>query len=217
VAIRIMNPLARPAERLQILAPVVFAVEGMDQAHFFEPFLTRLGVTGDVDIWNLGGKGEIRRQLGALAKEAGFVGKVRSLGVVRDADRDPKGAFSSIQRALEEAELPVPAKPLQSEGESPCVRVMILPGQGRPGIMEDLCLASVKDDKAMRCVEAYFDCLKDEGVPEPENLSKAMVRVFLASREKLWKRLGEAAHAKVWPWNSEVFSELKAFTLDVCG
>ncbi len=217
MAIRIMNPLARPAEPLEVQAPVVFAVEGMDQAHFLGSLLAHLGVRGDVDIWNLGGIAEIRRHLGALASEAGFVGKARSLGVVRDADKDPKGAFRSVQRALEEANLPVPEKPLQLAGDELRVMVMILPGQGKTGMLEDLCLESVTDHKVMRCVNGYFECLKNEGVATPKNLSKAMVRVFLASREKLWKRLGEAAQAKVWPYESNVFGELKAFALDVCG
>lgn len=217
MGIRILNPPARPAEPLKVRSPVVFAVEGMEQAHFLEPFLKHLRVSGDVDIWNLGGKAEIRTYLGVLAKEAGFVGKARSLGVVRDADEDPKAAFSSVQSALKEAGLPVPKEPLQPEGEWPCVRAMILPSPGRRGILEDLCLASVKDDKAMRCVKAYFDCLKNEKLAQPKDLSKARVRVFLASREEPWKRVGEAAKAKVWPWDSEVFSELKTFVLDVCG
>jgi hypothetical protein len=216
VAIRIVNPLARPAEPLEVRAPVVFAVEGIELAHFLAHFLTHLGVTGDIDIWNLGSKEQVRKQLALLARQSGFMEKARSLGVVRDADQDPKGAFRSVQGALERAELPVPKKPLQLAGDELRVMVMILPGQGKTGTLEDLCLASVKDDKAMACVKAYFDCLKSEAIPIPTNLSKAKVRVLLASKKKSWKRLGEAAQAKVWPWDSEVFSELRAFALQLC-
>jgi hypothetical protein len=60
-------------------------------------------------------------------------------------------------------------------------------------------------------VEQYFQCLHQQGVPEPRNLSKAKVQVFLASREEAGKRLGEAAQAGYLPLEHEAFEEVRDF------
>lgn len=217
MAIRIVNPHHRPPAPSTVKASILFAVEGMEQAHFFKAFLRQLPVEDDVDIWNLGGKDEFKANLALLAKESGFIAKARSLGVVRDANHNAAAAFQSVQDALGRAELAVPEKPLQSAGDRPRLTVMILPGRGRQGMLEDLCLEAVEDEPAMRCVKGYFECLREEGVPPARNPSKSQVRVFLASRERLLKRLGEAAQAEVWPWTSEVFNEVRCFVRHVCS
>jgi hypothetical protein len=64
---------------------------------------------------------------------------------------------------------------------------MILPGDGREGMLEDLCLESVADDPAIPCLEEHFRCLEEqlEAGAFPGNPSKARVRAFLASMEWL--------------------------------
>jgi hypothetical protein len=160
-------------------------VEGKDEVKLFDKLLADLNI-GDVEIRDIMGKTRFRKNIEALPSLSGF-GRVTSIGIVRDADTDPKGAFDSICGALQAAGLPRPTEPLQPAGDDPRVMVMILPDAETPGMLEDLCLESVADDPAMACVAEYFRCLQDrlEAGGLPGNLSKARVRTFLASMEWL--------------------------------
>jgi len=60
-------------------------------------------------------------------------------------------------------------------------------------------------------VEQYFECLQQEELPLPDNMSKAKVQVFLASRRKAGLRLGEAAQAGYWPWDAKAFEHVRDF------
>jgi len=168
-----------------ITKPKLLLVEGNDEVKLFDKLLADLGLV-DVEIRDIMGKTKFRKNIKGLPKFTGF-GKVTSVGIVTDADKQPQGTFDSICDALEAAGLPRPTAPLQPVGDDPQVAVMILPGDGREGMLEDLCLESVADDPAMPCVEEYFGCL--EGQLETGvflgNPSKSRVRAFLASMEWL--------------------------------
>jgi len=166
-----------------ITQPKLLLVEGDDEDNFLSALKDDLDLE-DLQIQKVGGKTRFRGRLKACL-QAPKHEILTSIGIVRDADNNPAGAFDSICGALEAVGLPVPPAPLQSVGDDPRVTVMILPGQGREGMLEDLCLASVTDDPAMTCVESYFDCLEEHLAPEslPGNPAKARVRAFLSAME----------------------------------
>ena len=78
-------------------------------------------------------------------------------------------------------------------------------------MLESICLRAVAADPAYACIEPYFACLDRAGVPRPANMEKAQLQVFLASRHRPGLRIGEAAAAGVWPWQSTVFDALRRF------
>ncbi|NOZ07048.1 MAG: hypothetical protein GXP41_11975 [Chloroflexi bacterium] len=166
-----------------ITQPKLLLVEGKDEVKLFEKLISDLGLV-DIEIRSVLGKTKFRDNIATLPRLSGF-GQVVSLGMVRDADKDPSGAFSSLRDALEAAGLPRPTKPLQSAGDTPKVTVMILPDRERQGMLEDICLDSVREDPAMLCVDQYFQCLSEQIKDLPHNLAKARVRAFLASMEWL--------------------------------
>jgi len=193
----------------RITQPKVLIVEGEDEKRLFSEMLAYLDLR-DVEIRDIGGKSKFRRNIKALRMTSGF-DMVTSIGVVRDADEDPAAALQSICDALENADLARPTDPLQPAGDSPKVVVMIVPNEETPGMLEDLCLQSVREDPAMRCVDEYFECLQEQLELLPRNLSKARVHVFLASRERPDLRLGEAAQKGYWSWGHPAFEQAKQF------
>jgi len=198
---------------LEIKAERILVVEGKDDERWFEAFLKHLRLNG-VQILTMEGKNNLRAFLKGLVKARGF-SRVTSLGVVRDADRDRQSAFQSVRDALVAADLPAPdAEGARAPGP-PGITVKILPA-GQSGKLEDLCLESVANDPAMQCIEAYFACLKDRGF-RPRDLAKAQVQAFLASRAEPGKRLGEAAAAGYWPWESPRFEDLRRFLAEFAG
>ncbi len=147
-------------------------VEGRDAVAFFGALLKHLGLS-EVQIQNFGGISELRPFLKALRNEPGFWGKVSSLGVIRDAENNPQGAFQSVRDSLLAANLPAPAETIVSTGAAPQVSALILPDAVTPGMLESLCLAAVENDPAIQCVDEYFNCLKQQMAVSPSNLTKA--------------------------------------------
>ena len=194
---------AQIAERKMLLA------EGKDDRLFFEAVLKHLKLQG-VQVKDLAGKQKLRSSLDALVSTSGFR-RVTTLGVARDANGDAEAAFRSVCGALAGAGLPAPDRPLVQVRGHPNVAVMILPGGGAAGMLEDLCIQSVAADPAMACVEDYFRCLADNGIAPPKSPSKAKVQVFLASRERAGLPLGIAAEKGYWPFGEPAFAEIAGF------
>jgi len=194
---------------IEVTKPHVLVVEGREEELFFGAFSKHLGLK-DLQVLPIGGKEQLRRNLRALTLSPRFA-EVVSLGVVRDANANPGAAFQSVRDALQAVNLPAPERPLVPAGDSPRVTVMILPGESTPGMLEDLCLRAVAPDLAMLCVEQYLQCLQQQGLSLPHNMSKAKVQAFLASRPEAGKRLGEAAQAGYWPWDDKAFAQVKKF------
>ena len=196
---------------IKIEKPKLLLGEGREEVLFFGALIDYLKLH-DIQIMEIGGKDNLRKNLKALTKAQGFDG-VLSLGIVRDADADADAAFQSVCDALKTIDLPIPERPLHPVGEKPRVGVLILPGEGEQGMLETLCLRAVAQDPAMLCVEQYFKCLQQARLPwlDNMNMSKAKVHAFLASRRKAGLRLGEAAKAGLWPWETETFKQVKDF------
>ena len=194
---------------IQITERVLLVVEGRDEQLFFTALMQHMGQSG-IQVLPVGGKTQLAPNLAALVRTVGFA-DVCALGIVRDADQDAQAAFQSVCEALRAAGLPVPLDVLQLAGDSPYVIVMIVPGNGRTGSLEDLCLQAVQPDPAMRCVARWLECLEESGLPVPASPSKAQTQVFLASRPKVPLRVGEAASAGYWPFDQLAFQQVSEF------
>jgi len=198
-----------PAPR-PIAEPRQIVVEGSDAEAFFKALLRAMGL-GGMQVQNFGGKDELRGFLKALSKSSGFRGQVVSLGIIRDAETNPASAFQSVCDALRHVGLTAPHNPESLEGSGPQVAVLILPNATTAGMLETICLQAVADHPAMQCVHDYFDCVNRRLGLLPNNMPKARVQAFLASRPKPGLRLGEAAEAGYWDWDNPVFDHVKRF------
>ncbi|MEM4214544.1 MAG: DUF3226 domain-containing protein [Candidatus Methanomethylicaceae archaeon] len=194
---------------IKIEYPKLLVVEGKEEERFFNAFIDHLGLK-NIQIFPIGGKDNLGSNLRALVISPDF-SKVILLGIIRDANSDPKAAFQSVCSALKAAELPIPEKPWTLAGDRLKVGVIILPNASSSGALEDLCLDAVQGDPAMACVEEYFRCLEQKKLSLPRHISKAKVQVFLASRDRAGLRLGEAAKAGYLPWDAEAFKQIKYF------
>ena len=136
-----------PAFRIQKTRLLI--VEGKDDEAFFDALVNRLG-RHDIQVAGIGGKTKLRASLKALVKDPPFQ-NVQSLGVIRDADLDPKSAFESVKDALKATGLPTPRKPMSVAKGPPQTSFMILPSIERQGALEDMCLEAVAGEPVMIC------------------------------------------------------------------
>jgi hypothetical protein len=190
-------------------------VEGKDEQFFFEAFLQNLGIT-TIQIFPVGGKTQFKTGFNAIVAAPNFRSVV-ALGIIRDADKDSRAAFQSVCGVIKnhsykkEIPLRAPDRPFAQAGRNPAISVFIMPDNKSEGMLEDLCIRSISGSKELTCIEDYFSCLEKNALGIPEQISKAKVHAFLASREEPDKRLGEAAKAGYWLFKHDAFTALKEF------
>jgi len=213
--------MGNQGKRLTFTKPFLLIVEGKDDKNFFEAFLNFLtnkqlnnSIRDRFEIFELKGKQNLTDKLRAIKSTPGF-GKLVAIGIILDSNSSPKSTFQSIQTALKKVQLPCPKKEIETEGEKPRVSVLLIPGIERQGELEDLCLESVSNDRALRCLNRYFFCLRKNKIPIAPKESKAKCLAFLASREDLANDIGTAAKKSIWPFENNAFSRIKKFILNL--
>lgn len=198
----------------------VIAVEGKDEINFFNALLQHMNIT-DFDIREIGGKDQFPKKLPALLKARGFYladgsSFVTHLAIIRDKDEDE--AFKSIAKIVTNAGLEPPTKHSEFSNGSPKVGVFVMPGKTIDGTMlEDLCLKTVENHKAMTCVNEYASCISALEAA-PKNIPKAKVQVFkaqifLAAQPEIVDSVGLGAQKKYWDFESHALDELKEFLI----
>jgi hypothetical protein len=199
----IARPPKMPAPPAAVSLSKLLLVEGSTPTHFFEALLSEMGLKDDVEIRDFGGVEQLRAFVRALASTSEFRRQVRSLGVVRDAERDASAARQSVEHALSAAGLP--------EGVQDSI--FILPDNERAGMIETLCVDSIREDPVFSCVEQFFECVQKQGVelPSAPQDAKSYAQAYLATRTEVQLFSGLAAYRGYWPWDSAVFDDLKKF------
>ena len=185
-------------------------VEGNDLRNFFEAFAKHLGLSDTLQISDFGGVDELRDFLEAFVKMPDF-GTVRSIGIARDAEQDEKAALQSVRSSLGNAELPMPTKVGVQSAGSPTVRVLILPGRGKPGMLETLLCRTFVNQEVNRCIDEFFACadaLPGISICRPD---KARARAYLTTTQHPHHSIGVAAKAGVWDLDHEAFNDVRAF------
>jgi hypothetical protein len=196
----------------------ILGVEGTDDVNFFDALLSNLGII-DIDIREVGGKDQFKNKLPALKIASGFYNAdsspfVTHLALVRD--RNSGDAFKSIEEILKKEGFTPPKKHGQFSEGNPKVGIFIMPGETIEGTMlEDLCLKTVENHPAMKCVNEFANCVS-ELETKPKNISKSKVQVFkaqvfLAAQPEVVASVGLGGQKKYWNFDSPALNELKQF------
>jgi hypothetical protein len=218
-----MNHGDQPEPPVRIEGPYLLLVEGKDEVLFFDALLRHMGVN-EVQILHSGGKRNLPRRFPAIALQ---LDHVRAYAVVQDADASAENTFRSIRGILTNHGEPCPkmsGRYAQRPGLHRRVGVYVLPGAGRSGMLEDLCLLTVSGHPAMPCVSDFMGCLRRvlaKGCTKitrslgkacyPNNPSKAQALAFMAAMKFEVHRVGEAAQQRCWNFNHPCMANLKRF------
>lgn len=187
-------------------------VEGKDDLNFFTEMVKHLSLENDLEIQSFDGVKRLGIKLSSFTNLRDFE-KVTTIGIIRDADANADGAFQSVKASLERAKLKVPTTPeeISRDGE-PAVGVMILPGQGRPGMLETLLCKTFADTLENDCIDAFFQCV--EGLcpgQNTKNRDKARAYAFIATRSKPNVSVGVAAKEGLWDLDHDALAPLRQF------
>ncbi|NIM17244.1 MAG: hypothetical protein GTO45_35000 [Candidatus Aminicenantes bacterium] len=196
--------MLQPFTRTRLLS-----VEGDDEVNFFEKLLEYMGISHLVDIRKSGGKDKFKDLMQAYTLARGFR-NIEMIAVIRDADKNAKDAFRSVTGVLKKIGLKAPGNPGQFSSGIPAVGIFIMPDNSSGGMLEDLCLDTVKDHEAMKCVDDFIVCTQKlkEG---PKNIPKARVQAFLAAKPKIVNSIGLGAQKGYWDFDSQRLQPLISF------
>ena len=141
-----------------IISDRLLVVEGKDDFSFFEEFLKKLNIN-DVDIRNVGGKGEYKNKLPLLIKTSGF-DSIKKIAIVIDAHENCKSTFESIYNIIERKMKLIPPKRTNTYSEAnPSIGIFIMPDNCSVGSIEELCLNTIKNDSSLKCIDSFIKCI----------------------------------------------------------
>jgi len=142
----------------------VILCEGTGDKSFFENLIAVRGlpdfyVTCPVFDIHPGGRGGFEQRLRSLRLQPHFE-HVQGVIVVSDNDADPNSSFQAVRKSIHDAEYPAPNRPYVVIPGPPATAIMMIPGQGKNGQLETLCLEAIRDTWPIhfQCAEAYGAC-----------------------------------------------------------
>ena len=200
---------------------------GNDLTHFIGPILVLSEGPGDQGVMRAikhkyalnfleceyyGGRDNLSTFLRTMPTVPGFQ-SLRGLGVTRDADDDPTAAGQSMEDAIKAARLRTPPGM-----QFPRHKTLVLPGQGRPGALEALCIESTTGHVATPSTIAFRASLEAAGVTQakPRNRDKAWVAAFLSGQgDRPPMRLPDFALNGLLDIGHACFAELRQFLVDL--
>ncbi|MHB9295926.1 hypothetical protein PilKf_01680 [Pillotina sp. SPG140] len=190
----------------------VLAVEGQDEKNFFGALLRNLGIN-TVQILDVGGKDQFRNKFPLYIQTDGALLKVKNIGFVRDAERhEATAAFKSITTILKIYDLPCPTELCKVvEGNGKRVSVFIMPNNKDCGMLEDVCIDSIKNTDIFHCVSCFIRCYEHKVEKNTYNVAKATILAYLSTRIPIVNSLGLAAQQSVWDFSKPCFDKIKIF------
>jgi hypothetical protein len=197
-------PLQR---QVSLMSDRLVVVEGRDDEGIVISLLDYLHIAG-VQVINHQGRTQLGTYLGLIRRDPAYAELSRVL-IVRDADNNGEGRFTSGQAALIQEGIPAPDTHSEYSATAPTVAIVILPGIDKEGAIEAVCLQANASEPATMCVTAYLDCLDGAG-HVPRDRDKTAVHTFLASRPKPGLKIGEAARAQYFDLGNAAFTPLSA-------
>jgi hypothetical protein len=177
-------------------------------------------------VYDFGGIAQLELYLRNFAKTDDFKNIVRSLCIIRDAERDANSACQSIQAALRNCGFAVPAEACSwTPGDS--TRYSQIPtgfllfpscnATPQAGTLEDLCLGILAKEEAETVLSSADVALE----PYKGQLSRPhknrLHTYFSLTDAFVSLKVGEAAKAQAFRWDAPEINSLKSFLARIAG
>lgn len=188
-------------------------VEGKEETLFLPLLLNtcnKSDLCADIHFLPCEGKDKLDAFLKSITKYSGF-SLVRSIGIILDANGEPGGIQSSLDKAknaLNSINFPVPTNAgVPATFNDKKSIIWIMPNNNDNGELENLCLNSLNKKDIMPCIQQMHTCV-NKIRPKQNISSKSLVYTYLAWLEPPGKRLGEINKGEIKSWNLTVFDPL---------
>jgi len=202
---------ALPESGTTVASSRLVLVEGKDEVNLFSTMIKRWSI-GGLQVLDVVGKTNFRPRLDAtLANARAQNVRLSAIGIVRDADDNPTGAFESIANTLQTFELPVPQPSGLFATGFPSIGVFILPDGHSPGSVEEVCWEAVSNTAAGHCCMSFLDCLRVSMALLSPNVGKTLVHAYLAAQEDPSTTVGVGALKGYWGFDHSAFRGIREF------
>ncbi|EDZ96799.1 MAG: hypothetical protein P5702_11870 [Limnospira sp. PMC 1291.21] len=189
---------------IRIDKPKLIIGEGIEEKIVFSRLIKSLKIE-DIQVESYEGKGNLGKFLKSLHLIPGYQ-QLQSLGITRDADESFKSASESIDNFISNSNF--------SAAGTVKITQFIMPDNGSPGMLEDLCLKSIAANE-IQCVDDFLECIYNRCERTPKNLAKAKIHAWLASQVNPGKRLGEAVESGYIKLEDEAFQQIIEFIKNI--
>lgn len=139
--------------------------EGKEDLLVIQALAKHAGLEGKLTFQQYGGKDKLRENLHQLKASPEYArGEYTRILVTRDADIDFESSWQAVKDSIAEAFFCTTAQPGEwSKPEAgPAIAGWIIPGPGKTGMIETLCLDSsrAKTPEIFVCLDSFVSCLK---------------------------------------------------------
>ena len=216
-----------PQETAKIVKQNVIFCEGVDERNFLIYYLNSEEMkeypifSNDIQVIDFGGNEELKSKLELLRISPGF-NQIKFLFIIRDAESDAKKAVAQIRSSLRKNGLPVPKGPGEWESAEDGITIgfLLFPtcdDTADAGTLEDLCLSILKQPDHFTMTEEihkFLEHLRREYQREFPHEHKTKLHTYFSITDKfIGMKIGEAANAQAFDWNSPNLEFLKNFLL----
>ena len=194
-----------------------FLVNYLNSNAFSEqPELSRI-----VQVEDFGGNSELPSKLLLWSKAPGFQ-NLKSLVIIRDAETSADSAVNSITSAFDATGIPAPGNPHQFVNEGNLKTGFLLfpecSSELVEGTLEDLCLSIVKDSESVVIseIEAFLISLEVQRIRSFPRRFKTQLHTYFSITDRYVSfKIGEAAKAGAFDWNSPKLDSIKEFLIEM--
>lgn len=211
----------------KIVKSHLIVCEGIDARNFFATMIESLSFrhvdkrfANDIQVLDYGGNNDLTGYLEFLPGLEGY-DKVKTLLIVRDAENDADAARKSIENSLRKNGLSVPKECGCWESGDPWVAYLLFPtldDEPTDGALEDLCYKIINEENREALsdeIEQFLDDMKtNHGFEYPRIFKNRMHTYFSIKDKYVSDKIGEAAKANAFDWESELLSYFKNFMLE---
>ena len=166
---------------------------------------------------DFGGNSELSSFLLMLTKMEGF-NTIKSILIIRDAEQDPQRAILDIKSALFHADMAVPPTVLTWSESNVKIGYLLFPtlnSTTEKGTLEDFCLQILKEERSpavLKQITEFMQQLSSEDLRTfPRPFKTRLHTYFSITDPYVSLKVGEAAKANAFDWNTPLLLPLKNF------
>lgn len=200
-------------EGISFSEPHLILVEGGDDQAVIAAMIRHEEVDG-FRVHNMTGNSTWASRLAVIVKDSSFQDNVRSLGLVKDADTNPRATWDSCVGVLGALNLPVPTAVVTLARGNCSTVILVVPDNQSNGAIEELCFRAF-DTSRLECVERYMACIR--AAEDFRASGKNRIQAYLAGLRTAPRDIAVAANRNLLDMSDTAFDELRKFVRLLAG
>lgn len=201
--------------------------EGRDAEEFLIAYLNSDALSdipsfsNDFQVMDFGGNENLSNYIELLKNMEGFE-QVKTILIIRDAERNATTSMKQIQSNLQKNGIPVPETTYCWQGETLKVGFLLFPtcnSTVQVGTLEDLCLSILKENNNQVIIHEIIAFMKNlennYNRTFPHEFKTKLHSYFSITDDFVSMKIGEAARAQAFDWNHENLIPIKNFLLEI--